>query len=112
VLNAGGDAFHIDNAVREARVTRCHVHGATGNGFYIGENCTDSRFTDCTAATITGYGWQILGAELRFSLVNCDFQQNGLHGYDLEVPSRTPGPSTAVRTAHSSAWLVYVAGLP
>jgi hypothetical protein len=111
-------AFYFDNSMRELKVTRCNAYFGQSYGFYIGAGCTDSRFTDCTSGVTTANGFEVIGnnntltgckafyagyngsgwgtTQSGFNLngcaythiVNCEAQQNALHGFNLAAPSR------------------------
>ncbi len=78
VLNAGGDAFHFDNSMRELRVEGCYAHYSGGYGFYVGAGCTDSRFIADTVGPSTSHGFYILGNNNNF--VACKSFYAGFNG--------------------------------
>lgn len=78
VQNAGGDGFHLDNAVRSIRMTRCTQYGAGGYGFYVGVGCTDSPFTGCISGPSVSHGWYVLGWNNYFS--SCKGFYSGWNG--------------------------------
>jgi hypothetical protein len=113
VLNAGGDAFHFDNSMRELQVRGCYTHYSTGYSYYVGAGCTDSRFISCTSGPSTANAFEIIGNNNNFvackafyagfdgvtwnttsvgfhlnatafsTFTNCSAQQCALHGWDI-----------------------------